>query len=418
MQFTRFSRATVRLAGTAALLASTACSDFLTVKNPSVIDAGAVNPVDDAATLALSGQQSYSSALGWLIMYGSWFTGEALVSETFPTRNEFGRRDVLAQNGSLSSDVWFPLSQAAAGNSLIIKLALPTPESNINYVRAHTWLGYAFTLMAEQFCQGVVAGGPLLSTNDMLDSAITNFSAAIAKGTANGTTAAVQLANVARVGRARAYLQRQNKAAAAADAALVPAGFVFSFTHLDDPTNRTRLSNRMWQFTFDRGSISVAPAFRITDNRIAYRLGSQGSPVLVAQDPNSGAFVVQQKYPTYASPVRVASKLEADYIAAEAGTTASRISLINARRAGGGQVPYAGATDDASVLQELMTQKSLDFYLEGQRLGDWRRNPTSVTNVPVAGAQYFKPGFPAIGNQTCYPLPVSETDNNPNIPKG
>lgn len=162
MQFTRFSRATARLAGTAALLASTACSDFLTVKNPSVIDAGAVNPVDDAATLALSGQQSYSSALGWLIMYGSWFTGEALVSETFPTRNEFGRRDVLAQNGSLSSDVWFPLSQAAAGNSLIIKLALPTPESNINYVRAHTWLGYAFTLMAEQFCQGVVAGGPLL----------------------------------------------------------------------------------------------------------------------------------------------------------------------------------------------------------------------------------------------------------------
>lgn len=418
MRFTRFSRATARLAGTAALLASTACSDFLTVKNPSVIDAGSVNPVDDAVTLALSGQQSYSSALGWLIMYGSWFTGEALVSETFPTRNEFGRRDVLAANGSHSSDVWFPLSQAAAGNHLILGLELPTPESNISYVRAHTWLGYAFTLMAEQFCQGVVYGGPLLSTNDMLDSAIANFGAAITKGTANGSTAAVQLANVARVGRARANLQRGNKSAAATDAASVPAGFVFSFTHIDDPTNRTRLSNRMWQFTFDRGSISVAPAFRITDNRIAYRLGSQGTPVLVAQDPNSGAFVIQQKYPTYASPVRVASKLEADYIAAEAGTTADQLALIAARRTFGGQAAYAGATDAASVLRELMTQKSLDFYLEGQRLGDWRRNPTSVTNVPVAGATYFKPGFPAIGTQTCYPLPLSETDNNPNIPKG
>ena len=416
MRFTRFSRATARLAGTAALLASTACSDFLTVKNPSVIDAGSVNPVDDAVTLALSGQQSYSSALGWLIMYGSWFTGEALVSETFPTRNEYGLRAVLNTNTSHSGDVWFPLSQAAAGNHLILGLELPTPESNINYVRAHTWLGYAFTLMAEQFCQGVVYGGPLLSTNDMLDSAIANFGAAITKGTANGSTAAVQLANVARVGRARANLQRGNKSAAATDAASVPAGFTFSFTHLDDPTNRTRLSNRMWQFTFDRGSISVAPAFRITDNRIAYKI--PGQHTLVAQDPNSGAFVIQQKYPSYASPVRVASKLEADYIAAEAGTTADQITLINARRAAGGQAAYAGATDAASVLTELMTQKSLDFYLEGQRFGDWRRNPTSVTNVPVAGATYFKPGFPAIGSQTCYPLPLSETDNNPNIPKG
>jgi hypothetical protein len=416
MRFLRFSRATARLAGTAALLASTACSDFLTVKNPNVIDAGSVNPVDDAVTLALSGQQSYSSALGWLIMYGSWFTGEALVSETFPTRNEYGLRAVLNTNTSHSGDVWFPLSQAAAGNHLILGLELPTPESNISYVRAHTWLGYSFQLMAEQFCQGVVYGGPLLTTNDMLDSAIANFTAAITKGTANGTTAAVQLANVARVGRARAYLQRGNKTSAAADAASVPAGFSFSFTHLDDPTNRTRLSNRMWQFTFDRGSISVAPAFRITDNRISYRVPGQHS--LVAQDPNSGAFVIQFKYPTYASPVRVASKLEADYIAAEAGTTADQITLINARRAAGGQAAYAGATDAASVLTELMTQKSLDFYLEGQRFGDWRRNPTSVLNVPVAGATYFKPGFPAIGTQTCYPLPLSETDNNPNIPKG
>ena len=164
MRFLRFSRATARLAGTAALLASTACSDFLTVKNPNVIDAGSVNPVDDAVTLALSGQQSYSSALGWLIMYGSWFTGEALVSETFPTRNEYGLRAVLNTNTSHSGDVWFPLSQAAAGNHLILGLELPTPESNISYVRAHTWLGYSFQLMAEQFCQGVVYGGPLLTT--------------------------------------------------------------------------------------------------------------------------------------------------------------------------------------------------------------------------------------------------------------
>jgi len=318
------------------LVASAACSDFLTVKNPNVIDASTIDPVQDAVTLANSGQQNFQSSLGWLIMYGSWFTGEALVAETFPTRNEFGRREVVASNTSHSGDVWFPLSQSAASNHFVAGLALPTPDTNINLVRAHTWLGYSFVLMAEMFCQGAVYGGPALTTNDMLDSAIANFTAAITKGTANGTAAAVALANVSRVGRARANLQRGNATAASTDAASVPAGFTYSFNHIDDAGNRTRLSNRMWQFTFDRGSISVAPAFRVTD--------------------------------------------------------------------------------PASVLTEFMRQKHLDFWLEGQRFGDWRRNPAAVTDVPVAGSTYFKPGFSPVGNQTCYPLPLTETDNNPNFP--
>jgi hypothetical protein len=34
----------------------------------------------------------------------------------------------------------------------------------------------------------------------------------------------------------------------------------------------------------------------------------------------------------------------------------------------------------------------------------------------VVGAPYWKPGFAPIGNQVCYPLPITETDNNPNFP--
>mgnify|MGYP003440760776 CR=1 FL=1 len=69
----------------------------------------------------------------------------------------------------------------------------------------------------------------------------------------------------------------------------------------------------------------------------------------------------------------------------------------------------------ASVLKELLWQKSLDFYLEGQRQGDWRRQPAAMTGIPVPGQAYFKPGFPAIGSKTCYPLPITERDNNPNL---
>jgi starch-binding outer membrane protein, SusD/RagB family len=415
MRTSLIPRAAARMLGAAALAASTACSGFLEVDNPNVIDAGSLNPVQDATTLANSAQQSYQSALGFLIMYGAWFTGEADVAETFPTRNEYGFRNVAAANGSHNADVWFPLSQAAAGNALVLNLDLPTPDTNINYVRTHTWRAYSFVLMAEQFCVGTVSGGPPLTTNDMLDSAIANFTTAITKGTANATAAAVTLANISRVGRARAHLQRGNLALAIADAQAVPAAFNFNFTHVDDAGNRTRLSNRMWQFTFDRGSISVAPAYRVVDTRIAYL--APGSHSLTAQDANNGPFYIQQKYPAYASPLRVASKLEADYIEAEATAgTAAKLALIALRRTAGGLAPYAGPTDAASVLTELMTQKHRDFWLEGQRFGDWRRNPTSVLNTPTPGAAYFKPGFPTIGNQTCYPLPLAETDNNPNIP--
>lgn len=410
----KLSRAAIAVGGAALLSTAVACADFLEVKNPNVINSAEIDPVSDATTLANSAQQSYQSALGWLIMYGSWFTGETLVSETFPTRNEFGRRDVAAANGSHNSDVWFPLSQAISGNALVANLTLPTPDTNLNYVRVHTWLGYGFLLMAEQFCVGTTRGGAELDRNTMLDSAIANFTVAITKGAANGTATATTLANVSRVGRARARLARGLNADALTDATAVPAGFSFSFNHLDDPGNRTRLSNRMWQFTFDRGSISVAPAFQVSDPRVTYRLPGQHS--LAAQDPNSGPFVIQQKYPAYTSPLRVASKLEAEYIAAEINGNAAQQALINTRRAAAGLGAYAGATDNASVLAEFMRQKHLDFYLEGQRFGDWRRVPAAVTDVPVAGSTYFKPGFAPVGSQTCYPLPLAETDNNPNIP--
>lgn len=410
--YNNFSRKAARVLATAALASVAACQGFLEVANPNVINRAEIDPVNDAQTLANSAQQSWQSALGWSVMYGAWFTGEAVVTETFPTRNEYARRDVLEANGSHNGDVWFPLSQALAGNHLVAELELPTPDTNINYVRSHTWLGYGFLRMAETFCQGVAYGGPLLTTNDMLDSAIANFGVAITKGTANGAAAAVALANVSRVGRARANLQRGNNAAAITDATSVPAGFSYSFIGIDDQGNRTRLSNRMWQFTFDRGSIGVPAAYLVSDPRVPYRL--PGEHNLAAQDPNSGPFVVQQKYPAYTSPLRVASKLEADYIQAEAQGTATQLTLIAARRTAAGLPAYAGPNDAASVLTEFMRQKHLDFWMEGQRFGDFRRNPAAVQHVPVPGAAYFKPGFSPIGNQTCYPLPLAEKDNNKN----
>lgn len=414
---TTIRRATGALTTAALLVGGTACNDFLQVENPNVIDISAIDPVADAATLAGSAQQNFAAAYGWLIMYSSWFSGETLVAETFPTRNEFGQRQVPNTNGSLTTDVWGPLSLAAASSKILLDLELPNPTTNINYARASLWRGYSFVFMAEHFCQGTVDSGPALTTAAMLDSAVANFTNAITVGNANATADGRALANAALVGRARAHLQAGRKAQAATDADAVPAGFVYNLPFIDDLGNRTRLSNRLWQFTLDRGSISVAPTWRVTDPRVPFL--APGSHALTPQDPASGALYVQQKYPSFGSPIRVASKMEADYIKAEAtGTVADQLALINARRAANNQPAYSGATTAAAVLTELMTQRGYEFFLEGKRLGDFRRNPSSVIGVPQPGAAYFKPGFAPIGNQTCYVLPLQETDNNPNFRTG
>ncbi|WP_396219598.1 hypothetical protein [Gemmatimonas sp.] len=392
------------------------CSDFLTVSNPNVINASAIDPVNDAATLAASAQQNFAVAHGWFAMYQSWMVGETLVAETFPTRNEYGRREVLNTNGSHNSDVWQPISVALSSASAVLNLTLPTPTTNLSYARAAAFKGMSFVYMAESFCVGVSNGGGPLTTAQMLDSAVASLTQAVAVGTANATADGIQLANVARVGLARAHLQAGRTAEAIAAARAVPAGFVFNLATIDDPAQRTRLGNRLWQFTLDRGSITVAPAYRITDDpRIRFKTPAQHN--LAPQDPASGPFFIQDKYPAFNTPLRLASKLEADYIEAEATGTTAQLAFIALRRAANNQPAYAGSQAAADVLTEFFEQKGRDFYLEAKRMGDFRRRPLNVRNLPVPGAPYFKPGFAQIGNQTCWPLPVQETDNNRNFPR-
>lgn len=394
------------------------CNDWLAVENPNVIDKDALDPVLDAPLLAKSAQQNFASAYGHLIVYSSWFVGETDVSETFPTRNEFGRRDITIQNGSLDTDVWFPLSQAASSAYIVLDAALPNPDSNINYARANLILGFSYVFMAEQFCRGTVRSGPELTTLAMLDSAVTHFTLAISRGDAAGGEGDT-LAYAAAVGLARAHLQAGRLPEAIAAANTVPAGLVFNLKYIDDGANRFRLANRMWFYVRDRGSIAVAPIWRTTTSdtlRVRWLVQSVYAPQDAAYSSDRGVpYAIQQKYTDYNIPVRLASKLEADYITAEAQGTAAQLVLIDARRAAFGQPAYGGATDAVSVLTEFFTQKGFDFYLEGKRLGDFQRYPANIIGVPVPGSTYWKPGFAPVGNNTCFPLPITEIDNNPNL---
>jgi hypothetical protein len=278
-------------------------------------------------------------------------------------------------------------------------------------------------LMGEDFCQAVIMGGPPLTSQQILDSAITRLARAATAAQAAGVgppargTEAFDILNAALVGRARAELQLGRKREAASDAAAVADGWTYNLVYADNPAARNRLSNRQYQFTHDAPIIVVPPDWRSGDPRVSYATpGSVPGLPAVGQD-GVVPFFAQTKYTSYAAPVRLASRLEADYIAAEGSGTNAMLALIATRRAANGQPPYAGPTDDASVLTEFEEQRGREFYLEGKRLGDFRRNPAAVLHVPSPGTAYFKSGFGAVGAQTCFPLPLAETANNPNFPK-
>lgn len=408
---------TIRRAVTRTLLAlsAAACSDgFLEVKNPNVIDASEVDPAASAASLSASVQQNFATAVGTYIQFSSHFTGETYIMETSGAQNEFGRREVSELNGQ-STAMWRDMSLATASAKLLLDLTLPNPTTNINIARAATFRGHAMIYLATDFCTGALSSGPELSNAMMLDSAIAWLTKGMEVGTANNTAAGLDLARVALVGRARAKLQKGDKAGALADATAVPAGFTFNLTYQDDLANRARLSNALWRGTVDRSVISVPPYYQITDPRVKWL--PPGQHPYNAWDAAAGAYYIQQKYTGYASPIRLASKLEAEYIAAEAsGDVGVMTALINRQRAAAGQPAYAGAADAASVLTELFDQKRLDFWLEGKRLADFRRQPVAAARyVPVAGSQYWRPNLGNIGTQTCYPIPFQEKDNNPNF---
>jgi hypothetical protein len=252
----------------------------------------------------------------------------------------------------------------------------------------------------------------------MLDSAIARFDDAIDGGRAlasstTGTTqaTATMVVNAALVGRARAQLQAGRKTAAAADADQVAAGFRFDLLYADNPAARIRLANPIWRLTLDQSQVVVAADFRVNDPRV---------PIV---PPTGGAkaadgvtdFFQQGKWRSYGAPIRLASKLEAEYIAAESRGSAEMLTLIAAQRAANGLPAYTGPTDDASVLTELMEQRGREFFLEGKRLGDLRRNPANVLHVPAPGSPYFKPGLNPVGTMVCFPIPTTESTTNPNF---
>lgn len=420
-----------RMAGAASLaLVATACDDFLTVRNPTVIEASTIDPVADAATFANSALNNFYVAADNVAVYQAWFTGEAWVGDTFPTRNDIAKRQIDFANGTLSGEVFNPLARAVATGERTLDLlagATPGAATSLNIARAAFASGYGIQYMAETFCQVVISkgleeadlGAPITPAAGAAEAA-TRFQRVIdAAGQAGTGAEATRLLNAARVGLARARLFQGDYAGAIAAAQLVPAAFVYNIPRVDDPSNRGSLGNTVFAFSRDRASLVVPPYIRaLNDPRTASTLGGTGFPV--KSQGNDLDFYRQVKYGDYGADMRLASGLEARYIIAEAelkrNNPAPALALIAERNVAGTADGDDFASDPNSVLTELLDQRARDFYLEAQHMGTWLRNGDATPYVYRAGSAYYAEPNVNVGTQTCMPVPQVEVDNNPNFP--
>ena len=334
--------------------------------------------------------------------------------------------------------------------------------------------GYSAVVLAENSCQSVISpdpdvpSGTILSQLETFEAALPYLTEALAIAETEGED---EVANLARTGLARAHLGLGNWAEAASFAADVDPGFKWWLEYVETEGGRNPLEGigtganathgiHPW-FTGVHPSFD-GTGFSFTDNNIRapqtdpriqhhptdrtghnaltplYRLfqglrysdytGETLAPASAACPNCTGAdtadLVLIAENPT--------DILLADYVEAQhhyhealamqdiAGNQAAILAFVNARRAVGNQPPVA--LSGQALREELRNQRARDLFMGGFRLGDLRRwTRFDPGNGPFASGSYFPTGthpnaqWGAYGPWTCFPIPLSEYEGNPNL---
>jgi hypothetical protein len=218
------------------------------------------------------------------------------------------------------------------------------------------------------------------------------------------------------VGAARAALKMGDPAKAKTYASLVPANYEKLAYYSSNSVRENNQLNRPAR-TADP-FLGVAPAFfSMNDPRVPHlatsRPGLNSNPIFPPQRPfmYTGWSAATIQPIDITTTIKFATGLEAQYVIAEAdGPTASTLTFVNARRAVGGQAPVS--LSGAALTTELRDQRSRDFFLTGQRLGDLRRYMKAGTDLFPKGKYPVFSDF--YGENKCFVVPLSEKAGNPN----
>jgi hypothetical protein len=94
----------------------------------------------------------------------------------------------------------------------------------------------------------------------------------------------------------------------------------------------------------------------------------------------------------------------------------SNIAFVESRRAAFPSTTATTATTAANYVDNLVDQRRRDFFLDGHRMGDLRRYKNkNGLDLWEKGAMYGT--ATTFNDQTCWPMNVAEITNNPLVPK-
>lgn len=424
-----------------ALGSATACENFLTAENPGAVEADDLNNPAYAGLIAAGPIFAFQDSWDDITWWNAQFTDEIINRNgpnPFIEEGQIDRRELYSDMTYIPAFIYSPVQRARflaedAVRRLTVILG-DTVGRDLRVARALAYGGYSYIALGETMCVTPIDRGVPKTWEEMMTAAVTKFDSAVT--IANAAKAYLQtitpaptaqilgadsVINFARVGAARASLNKNDKAAATSYAQQVPADFVFYAYYSDNTTGQIhRTYNRIGTGN-GVGTLAGTPFEAMAgDPRVPRATTPEARAGTPLSPPSYSSFnnTVTGANFTPTTAVRVASGLEARYIIAEAaGPTSETLTFVNERRAAGLQTPVS-LTGDA-LMAELRDQKSRDFYLDNHRLGDLRRYKKYY------GVDLFPKG-PYPGSTTgqvyneeidCWPLPTNEINDNPNVPR-
>jgi starch-binding outer membrane protein, SusD/RagB family len=289
---------------------------------------------------------------------------------------------------------------------------------------AATTIGFNLAFFGDSFCEMALDRGALITPEQVHTLAEEWFTKAIQHADAAGapvsSVATDDVGTMARLGRARARLALDDLEGAAADAAMIPEGYLAVATRSGDTDQRR--NSIVQRMTEDR-AVTVHEQMRdltiSADGRTTQRDGVPDPRVPVeetdgtTQNSNIPLWI-QTKYASHSDPVPIAKWQEAQYILAEvaarngdAGTAAGHINDV---RDFYGLPMYPGGTA-AEVMSQIIEERRREFFFEGRYHGDKIRYgipfPMGQMTNPITGLVY--------GTASCFLMPTDEYNSNPNL---
>ncbi len=352
--------------------------------------------------------------------------------ETFTTRIQIDGRVALPGNQTLNG-IFIDLASARAFADQADADYNKFAPNDDDHSLVLSYGGYAYIFFAENWCEGVpvssintsgvITYGVPLTRPQLLAIAIQRFDSAITIANANSDNTNLYLAQVG-LGRALMDSSATQYAAAAAAVAGVPVDFVYD---VGASTNAAVENNGIWNYTFNNA------AFSMSDKE-----GTNGLPFISANDPRVPSFVTgglgsnnrtpmvqQQLYTTQASPIPLATGIEAGLITAEnqlaLGNKGGEQVTLNALRATIGLPNLAVPANQVGYVNQLFSERAFWMYLTSHRVGDMRRlirqygttppyNYTPDTVYPIGLTDIGNPYGTSVNLQ----IPVQE-QANPNF---